>query len=266
MCDFDLSQALKSSPESDETRFESCCRVQDGQDRIFTLDEGLDLMVSHNPMTMQCLATLLVAINRMKKPLTRCGRQLSGDELCSTIMDSLVDEIIVEKTENSSMNLKKIYNRADSVKLFTLCDLNNKDVVCDAVKLKLKAITLQGGNGEYKVNFKLSKYITADVSAEDGQAVVLSITNNNFHISCSMEGNKAELNLEECSEEGLNWINDDGDMDRFLFFKRSKGKSCFTFESVKCRGWYISTYEGENQPVEMCCMDTCRRYTNFKMN
>ncbi|XP_070781109.1 interleukin-1 beta [Enoplosus armatus] len=268
MCDFDLSQALESSPELDVMGFEACCLdTKEVQEETFRLDEGLDLVVSHNPMTMQSVGTLLLAVKRMKKSLTCGGRELKNDELCSVIMDTLVEETTVKKMENSSVEMKRIYHRVNSVKLCTLCDIRKKDVVHNSEELTLQAITLKGGHSDRKVNFKLSKYIIAPVSDGDGQAVLLSIPNNNLHISCSMKGDKATLKLEERSEDDLNIINNNGNLDRFLFYKRIKGMSLTTFESVLCRGWYISTsYEDENQPVEMCKVDTSQRLTSFNIN
>lgn len=45
------------------------------------------------------------------------------------------------------------------------------------------------------MSFKLSRYITPVVSDIQSQIVVLSITNN-LHMSCSMKGDQAVLNLE----------------------------------------------------------------------
>lgn len=71
-----------------------CCslrgKVQEVKNETeFRLDEGLDLVVSHN--SMKCVANLLLAVNRMKKSPTRFDKELSGDELCCMIMDSMVD-------------------------------------------------------------------------------------------------------------------------------------------------------------------------------
>ncbi|XP_040012581.1 interleukin-1 beta [Xiphias gladius] len=269
MYDSDLSQALESPLGSEETGSESCCfDTTNVQEQILRLDVGLHLAVSRNPKTMQGVATLLLAVDRMKKSLTSRGRELSDDELCGAIMDSLMDETIVKTVENFSTGERKItFQRVNSVRECTLCDTTKKDVIYASGELKLQAVTLKGGQGDRKVNFRLSRYITACVSPDDGQSVVLSITNQNLHISCSMNGDKAELNLEECTEEELRKISNDGHMDRFLFYKRTTGISLTTFESVKCRGWFISTsYEQENQPVEMCKVDTAHRLTSFVVN
>ncbi|XP_076614644.1 interleukin-1 beta isoform X2 [Chaetodon auriga] len=258
-----------SSTELDDGGFESrCFNMKEVQDEVFRLDDGLDLVVSHNPKTMQRVAYLMLAVSRMKRPLTSSSRELSKGELCSVIMDSVVDETIVKTSENVSTAVTQgKFQRVNSVRLCTLCDSSQKDIVHESGALNLQAITLQGGHCERKVSFKLSRYITPCSSAGGGQTVVLSISSSNLHLSCSMKDGRAVLNLEECSEDNLKTISKDGDMDRFLFFKRTTGLSETSFESVTCRGWFISTsYEGENQPVEMCEADTYRRLTSFKLN
>ncbi|XP_028457411.1 interleukin-1 beta [Perca flavescens] len=266
MCDFDLSQALDGSPDCDEKGFESCCCDRtDIQEEFFPLDEGLNMLVSRNRKTLQSVANLLLAVNRMKKSLTRCDSELSDEELCSAIMESLVTVTIVTATEASSTGVKRIFQRLNSGPLHTLCDHSQKYIVQASGGLKLQAVTLQGGNGDKKVNFKLSQYITPDVSADEVGAVLLSITNT-LHMSCCMKDGKAVLSLEERSKEDLKKISADGDMDRFLFYQKTTGRSLTTFESVRCKGWFISTsHEAEYQPVEMCERDDARRLTHFKV-
>lgn len=65
--------------------------MPDGQDKTFRLEDGLDLVVSHNPMSLQCVVHLMLAVNRLKKSLPHCGKKLSDDELCCAILDSLVE-------------------------------------------------------------------------------------------------------------------------------------------------------------------------------
>ncbi|XP_034752078.1 interleukin-1 beta [Etheostoma cragini] len=265
MCDFDLSQALDSSPECEETGSESgCFDMTDVQDEFFQLDEGLCMLVSRNRKTLLSVANLLLAANRMTRRVSRS--ELSDEELCSAILESLVTETVVPATEASSTGVRKIFQRMNSGNLCTLCDCSQKDIVRASGDLKLQAVTLQGGHGDKRVNFKLSRYISMCASADEGAAVLLSITNK-LHMSCCMEDGKAVLKLEECREEDLKKISDDGDMDRFLFYKRTRGTSQTTFESVRCRGWFISTsHDAEHQPVEMCEADAARRVTCFKMN
>lgn len=61
--------------------------MQDAHKEIFRLEEGLDLVVSHNQKTMKGVANLVLAVNRLKN----LQENLSDDELCGIIMDSVVD-------------------------------------------------------------------------------------------------------------------------------------------------------------------------------
>ncbi|XP_049909858.1 interleukin-1 beta isoform X1 [Epinephelus moara] len=270
MCDFDPSQALDDSCEVDATGFESSCfNMTDLRDEIFKLDEGLDVVVSHNPRTLRSVAYLLLGVNRMQKSLTQCGRELSDDELCCAIMDSLVTETVVERTASSattsaSAEAKRVYERVNSGNQCTLLDLYRKHIVLTSEECQLLAVTLKGGNCERKVNFKLARYISSIIKPDESLTVLLSLKSN-LHISCSMKDDKAVLTLEECSKEDLKSISEDGDMDRFLFFKRTKGMCENMFESVKYRGWFISTSDAENQPVELCKVDA-KRHLTFRMD
>lgn len=67
------------------------CNEQDVQDEIIRIDDGLELVVSHNTKTMKDVANLVLAVNRMKKPLTHCTQELSDEELCIAIMDNVVE-------------------------------------------------------------------------------------------------------------------------------------------------------------------------------
>ncbi|XP_071371787.1 interleukin-1 beta-like [Centroberyx affinis] len=268
MCDFDLSQALEGSFEADETGPEHCCCEAMGvQDGLFNLDEGVDLAVSRPPKSMQRVANLVVALNRMKRAPALCGPELSDEQLCSMIMESLVDETIVKKGQDLTMCEKKsTFQRVNSEKQCTICDTSQKAVVQPPGHLKLQAITLKGGNCHQKVRFKLSRYISP-VPAAAAQTVALSIMNSNWHMSCFMKEDTAVLHVELCSEEDLKVIRANDNMDRFLFYKSTTGYTQTTFESVKYRGWFISTSSDcENQPVEMCKVDTARRLTYFKIN
>lgn len=256
MCDFDLSQALDCSPESHQERFESSCfDMEDVKSEIFRLNEDLDLMVSHNRKTMQSVALLVLGVNRMKKSLNLCNRKLSDDDVVN-IMDSVVEETVWNPLKEAK---RKHFLRANSEKECTLCDHWQKDLILSEA-LELQAITLKGGNYQHKVNFKMSRYISHSISPGDGLTVVLSI--NNLHISCHKKDDNVVLTLEKYDGDILT----DDDMERFLFYKKTTGISLTTFESVKFRGWFISTSEDENQPVELCKVDTASRLTSFRVN
>uniref|UniRef100_A0A3Q1GGD9 Interleukin-1 beta n=1 Tax=Acanthochromis polyacanthus TaxID=80966 RepID=A0A3Q1GGD9_9TELE len=243
-----------------------CLFLTELQDEIIRLDKGLELEVSRSKRTLQGVANLVLAINRMAKPPSRCGRELSEDEFCSLIMDSVIEETVVKTDRNWSTGDGRVtFQRVNSGMQFSLCDSVQKDIVQQSGDLKLQAITLKGGHYERKVNFKMARYVPLGVCAADAQTVLLSITNN-IHMSCTMTDGKLELTLENCSKDELLKISDNQNMDRFLFFKRASALALYTFESVKYRDWFISTSsKDEDQLVEMCKVDTAGRLTSFKL-
>nr|BAM66991.1 interleukin 1 beta like 1 [Paralichthys olivaceus] len=260
MSDFDLSQALESPLESEEKGFKSFCFDKtDVPDEVINLDTELDLRISRNPGSMKGAATLLLLANRMKNVLSQKGQ--SDSERCRMLMDSVIETTIVKTFENNSIGERRLDFRRLSSWECSLTDQNNKGIICKSKDLKLLALTLTAADYIHKVKFKMGTYGSPGI----GQTVVLSIINHNLYISCTMNGDIAELKLEECSAEQLKVICSDGTNDRFLFFLRETGVNVKTFESVKCRGWFISTsYEKEEKPVEMCKVDSVSRVFSFK--
>ncbi|KAK2818563.1 hypothetical protein Q5P01_024124 [Channa striata] len=269
MADFDLCQALDGPDESALVTCETgnsgnCLDMTDVQEEIFRLEEGLDLVVSRSPKTMLGVANFLLAVSRFKKPLNPRSFELSDEELCSTIMENLVEETIVAPIETFAGKAKRFFQRMSTTKECHLSDTSQKALICSSQGLQLQAITLKGGQCEHKVSFKLSAYIPSYNKDDDDRIVALSIKKHNLHMSCSMNGDTAVLNLEKCSEDHLRHISHDGNLARFLFHKRQRELSLTMFESVQCPGWFISTSsEKENQPVEMCKRGTDYRIMRF---
>ncbi|KAK7895465.1 hypothetical protein WMY93_020790 [Mugilogobius chulae] len=239
MADFDLSQAL-----------DTCCigqpqcsySVSAGDTEDATFPFGLQLIISCNTKTMRHVANLVVAVNKLKKPQIKLRPGLSEERLCSAVFESLIKETTVESSEGRRPPREG---------------------------LQLCAITLKGGNSEQKVKFQMCRYRNnvPEVSTPKGQPVILTITDSNLHLTCSMQGEKAVLNLEECSESDLQNISTERNTVRFLFYKTIEGRSMTKFESVNCKGWFISTSsEDENQPVEMCRVDNAGRLTCFNIS
>ncbi|XP_041826236.1 interleukin-1 beta [Melanotaenia boesemani] len=264
MCDFELADALACSPEK-------ACHCSDMMEEDREKFSGeLDLTVSCH-RTMKGVVTLVLVVNKINKLLSKCGRELSDDELYSFIMDQVVEETIVERHWNASMEQRKvIFERANSLRECMLTDMSQKNLIldsnCDEKHYKLQAITLKAGYDHLKVNFNMSRYISKPgATAVDSSCVLLSVKGKSIHLSCSWEDEKAVLNLEECHEEDLKKIYQDTDADRFLFIKKTTGFSLTTFESVKYPGWFITTSSDDrNHSVEMCEVESPRNRT-FKV-
>uniref|UniRef100_A0A3P9H6D7 Interleukin-1 beta n=1 Tax=Oryzias latipes TaxID=8090 RepID=A0A3P9H6D7_ORYLA len=250
--DFHLSQALDSEPESDSF----CFDMADEKEKVFELEDNLDLIVSYNRRTLKKMVNLVMTINKMKMPPSERSSDLQGDGICSTVMEHVVKETVVCKDENVSSGERRVsFTRTGSRTEFKLSDMSQRHIVHFSEEMKLKAITLKAGYCHLKVNFTMSRYNPTSCSDNSGMTVLLSITKN-LHLSCTKTDKEVVLNLEECCEEKLKEIKKDEDMDRFLFFKKITGKSQWSFESVKYSGWFIKTSPEDTEPlVEMCEVD-----------
>ncbi|XP_055009654.1 interleukin-1 beta isoform X2 [Boleophthalmus pectinirostris] len=180
MEDFDLSQALDIDSVEQLPNSYSCSE-DDREDMNFPFD--MDLVITYNRKSFQRVANLVVVINKMKKPLTGLGQELSDQQLCNAVLENLIEDTTVEMLE--SRRKKGKFQRANSGHSCTLCDEAQKDVIHNSEMLRLHAITLKGGNHEKKVIFQMTRY-TECSSAK--QSVILSIKNSNLYLTCSMQG------------------------------------------------------------------------------
>lgn len=64
--------------------------MQDVQEEVIRLEEGLDLKVSRG-RNMKSVANLVLVVNTLKKFMTPRGRKLSEEELCSVILNNVVE-------------------------------------------------------------------------------------------------------------------------------------------------------------------------------
>uniref|UniRef100_A0A3B5MQM2 Interleukin-1 beta n=1 Tax=Xiphophorus couchianus TaxID=32473 RepID=A0A3B5MQM2_9TELE len=187
------------------------CSLQQDVECDLKLSEDLNLMVTRNRTTMKRVANLVLAVNKLNKSLSLCGRDLSDVALCGAIMDCMVEEIVFQEAWNTFSG-KPLFQRCSSVCEVTVSDERQKDLILTTREMKLQAITLKAGNCDREVNFKMCHY--SPPSTINSLTVLLSVSKN-LHISCSMEDGKVSLIL----EESLNEINQDDGLDRFLFFK-----------------------------------------------
>ncbi|XP_054916710.1 interleukin-1 beta isoform X2 [Poeciliopsis prolifica] len=260
MSDFDLSDALDCPPDSRRPPSDT----EDVEHEV-KLSDDLDLMVTRNRTTMKRVANLVLAVNKLSRPLSLCGRELSDVELCGAILECVVEETIFKEEWNSfPRQLKPLFRRcSSSVCEVTVCDEFHKDLILTTQEMRLQAITLRAGNEDREVNFVMCYYNPPP--SIPCLTVLLSVSKN-LHISCSMEEGKVSLKLEQYSQESLKEISQADGLDRFLFYKNPPpGGSMYRFESVKFRGWFISTSSVEvDNSVEMC-QETAHRVTCFRV-
>ncbi|KAM9823366.1 interleukin-1 beta [Syngnathus typhle] len=226
-----------------------------------SLPPGLGLEVSHHPLTMRQVVNLVVAVERLKGSRTETAlkRNCSGGNLFSIMMDDLVEVIHMPEARAPR-------NQFTRTGQYECCvsDTQKKSLVLLRESMELHAVLLQGGNSHRKVNLNMSTYVHPNPNAE-ALPVALGIKGTNLFLSCSQEGNKPTLHLEQVADrQSLMGVTSDSDMLRFLFYKSDSGVSLSTLASVRYPKWFISTAEEDDMPVEMC-QRTSNRYATFRI-
>ncbi|XP_029499891.1 interleukin-1 beta-like [Oncorhynchus nerka] len=227
------------------------------------LPQGLDVEISHHPITLRCVANLIIAMERLNGGK---GFPLRGDEdLLNFLLESAVEvlELESERTEASSraagFSSKGEYE-------CSVTDSENKCWVLNKGSMELHAMMLQGGSSYHKVHLNLSTYITPVPSETKARPVALGIKGSNLYLSCITSEGTPTLHLEEVADkEQLKSINRESDMVRFLFYKQDTGVDISTLESAHYRNWFISTalQQDNTKMVNMCQLATPNRFTTF---
>nr|AZL87291.1 interleukin-1 beta [Trachinotus ovatus] len=225
------------------------------------LPKGLDLEISHHPMTMKHVANLIIALERLRAgtPESVLSTEFRDENLVGIMLESLVEEhIVVERRSAPPSQFTRTCQHQCS-----MTDSQKRDLVKDPNSMELHAVTLQAGSEDRKVRLTMSTYVHPSPSTE-ARPVALCI-DQNLYLSCHMEDNVPTLHLETVEDKSsLQRISSDSDMVRFLFYSRVTGLNVSTFMSARFPDWYISTAEDDNKPVEMC-MESENRYTTFQI-
>ncbi|KAJ8415462.1 hypothetical protein AAFF_G00424420 [Aldrovandia affinis] len=223
------------------------------------LQEGLQLEVTQYPH----VANLIVALQRMEHSHTPLGTEFSDDDLLNSMLENMVEEHVTLRVLDAQESKPSEF-RSTAVVECSVCDQDQKSWVLNQGPLKLHAVILKGGNMDIKVQLNLSTYIARSFTDSKSRPVVLGIAGTHFYLSCSLSDEKPILQLEEVeNRETLKTINAQGDQVRFLFLKSDIGLSRTRLESLKFRGWFISTAVDDQKPVEMCTEDSTTRITSF---
>lgn len=64
--------------------------MQDEKEKVFELEDNLDLIVSYNRRTLKKMVNLVMTINKMQMPPSEGSSDLQGDGICSTVMEHVV--------------------------------------------------------------------------------------------------------------------------------------------------------------------------------
>uniref|UniRef100_A0A672JFJ4 Interleukin-1 n=1 Tax=Salarias fasciatus TaxID=181472 RepID=A0A672JFJ4_SALFA len=211
------------------------------------MPEGLDLEVSHHPLTMKCVANLVIAMQRLKGhgPESVLSTGFRDEHLLSIMLESLVEE--QEVFERSSAPPPH-FSRTGRLHC-SLTDGQKRSLVLVQSSMELHAMLLQGGSSSRRVHLNMSTYVRPVAGAE-ARPVALCIKDTNLYLSCHKDGEEPALHLEVVKDKAsLQRIGAESEQLRFLFYRRDSGVNLSTLASARFPGWYISTAPQDNRPL-----------------
>ncbi|XP_063067181.1 interleukin-1 beta [Engraulis encrasicolus] len=265
---FNLADALDSCYRPDDVEIDSCMychqvvKLCDDEEEC-ELHSGIHLEVSEEPHSLRQVVNLVIALQRMKTKQQAQSTEFTDDELCSILLDNLVEEYVTPRIQVRTHQAPEHYTHTGTDKKCFLCDEHQKSLVLSSgVTNELQAITLQGANMSLRVKLDLCSY-TPSVPRDQGVPVVLGVPGN-LYLSCTSVSGTPVLGLEVITKETLEDIS--GDMKRFLFYKSSTEQALSSFESAKFEGYFISTSHENRQRVDVCqSQDASNRLTSFRI-
>ncbi|XP_061071922.1 interleukin-1 beta [Conger conger] len=213
-----------------------------------------EVVESHPPPSMRRIVSLVIAVKRMETRIT--------DEklLCEHLK---VFENPLKRDEQKPRFFRQSSRTVDMQ--HSVCNSQLRKLVfkCNPPELHsatLQAITMKDRNLEERVvNLSLSTYRVTCFEGR-GELVALGIPETKY-IFCAEKSNEQEipiLMLQEVSNKEML-------EERFLFLRYRCGQDTTTFESVKFKGWYISTARDKDARLDMCEKDANDRLITFKV-
>ncbi|XP_040897511.1 interleukin-1 beta-like [Toxotes jaculatrix] len=225
------------------------------------MPKGLDLEISHHPMTMRRVVSLIIAMERLKAGRSESvlSTEFRDENLLDIMLENIVDEHVFERTSAPPDQFSRTGEHQ-----CTVTDSQKRSLVLVENSMELHAVMLQGGSNNRKVQLNMSTYVHPSPIAE-ARPVALGIKGTNLYLSCHKQGDEPTLHLEAVEDKNnLLAITSESDMARFLFYKRDTGLNISTLMSARFPDWYISTAESDSKPVEMC-LESARRYRTFNI-
>ncbi|CAK6959686.1 interleukin-1 beta-like [Scomber scombrus] len=226
------------------------------------MPKGLDLEISHHPLTMKRVANLIIAMDRLKDNVSESvlSTEFRDEHLLDIMFESIVEEQIVFECESAAPDkFSRTGEHGCSV-----TDSQKRSLVLVQDSMELHAVMLQGGSDNRTVHLNMSTYVHPAPSAE-ARPVALGIKDTKFYLSCCQVGDQPTLHLETVEDKkSLKSISSGSDMERFLFYKQDTGVNVSTLMSASFPNWYISTAGQDNKPLEMC-LQTANRYRTFNI-
>ncbi|CAK6959684.1 interleukin-1 beta-like [Scomber scombrus] len=243
-------------------KMESAMRCNVSEMWSTKMPKGLDLEISHHPLTMKRVANLIIAMDRLKDNVSESvlSTEFRDEHLLDIMFESIVEEQIVFECESAAPDK---FSRTGEHEC-SVTDSQKRSLVLVQDSMELHAVMLQGGSDNRKVHLNMSTYVHPAPSAE-ARPVALGIKDTKFYLSCCQVGDQPTLHLETVEDKkSLKSISSGSDMERFLFYKQDTGVNVSTLMSASFPNWYISTAGQDNKPLEMC-LQTANRYRTFNI-
>ncbi|XP_070689388.1 interleukin-1 beta-like [Pempheris klunzingeri] len=227
------------------------------------MPEGMDLEISHHPLTMRRVVNLIIAMEKWKGSTAESvlSTEFRDENLLNIMLENLVEEQIVFE-RGTTPSEPFVWTGED---LYNVTDSEKRSLVLLRNSMELHAVMLQGGSACRKVQFSMSTYVPSAPSQE-ARTVALCIRGTDLYLSCHKDGDEScTLHLEAVdNKESLKSITPGSDMERFLFNQQVTGLNISTLTSVPFSDWYVSTAAVEKKPLEMC-QETAQRHRTFTL-
>uniref|UniRef100_A0A3B4WR00 Interleukin-1 beta n=1 Tax=Seriola lalandi dorsalis TaxID=1841481 RepID=A0A3B4WR00_SERLL len=172
------------------------------------MPKGLDLEISHHPMTMRRVANLIIAMERLKAGTSESvlSTEFRDENLLNIMMENMVEAgnpskqmvtpVIWAPTHSPAQVFSLIWPISSSHQC-SVTDSQQRHLVRDLNSMELNAVTLQAGSENHKVHLTMSTYLPPLPSTEaKARPVALCIKDTNIYLSCHMDGDMPTLNLE----------------------------------------------------------------------
>uniref|UniRef100_A0AAZ1XAU6 Interleukin-1 n=1 Tax=Oreochromis aureus TaxID=47969 RepID=A0AAZ1XAU6_OREAU len=215
---------------------------------------GLDLEVSHHPVTMKRVVNLIIAMERLKTSNSEpvLSTEFQDESLLSIMLESIVEERTAGPPQFTSR---------DEIEC-TVTDSQKRSLVLLHSSMELHAVMLQGGSEDRKVHLNMSTYAHPTPIAET-RPVALGIKGTNLYLSCHKDDDKPTLHLEVNFFQESHMKTLKATWCDFSSTTRHR-VSISTLMSVRYPNWYISTAQDDDQVVEVC-QETAPRYRSFNI-
>ncbi|XP_068166553.1 interleukin-1 beta [Antennarius striatus] len=227
------------------------------------MPEGMDLEITHHPLSMKRVVNLIIAMERLKG--SKSGPQLSTEFRDESLLNIIMESLVEERAVFECFSAPKVeYSRTEEGQ-YSVTDTEKRSLVLVPDSMELHAVMLQEGTKNCKVHLNMSTYVHTAPSV-DAKTVALGIKDTNLYLSCHKDGDEPTLHLEPVDDkENLSTISPDSDMVRFLFYKQDTSLNVSTLVSVPFNNWYISTALEDSNPLAMCLEDD-ERFRTFNIH